>query len=247
MTNQVERRLDVQRDPAALAKRVAGWMIAILKDRKHSRVSLSGGSTPRALYELLASEPFADQMPWRRVSLFWGDERFVGHDHPDSNYRMARIAMLDKVPIPSENVCPVPIAGSPEEAAQQYERTLKKAYGAETLAPGRPLFDIMLLGLGADGHTASLLPGQPILAEHQRWVCAVTQGRPETRISLTYPAINSSRHVAFLVAGHEKTDILRRLKAGDRNLPAAGVKPEGELVCFADIAAAGNLHDQRTV
>jgi 6-phosphogluconolactonase len=247
MTDQVKGRLDVQRDPAALANRVAGWMITILKNREHSRVSLSGGSTPRVLYELLASEPFVTQVPWRRVSLFWGDERFVGHDHPASNYRMVRVAMLNKVPIPSENVYPVPITGSPEEAAQQYEQTLKKAYGAETLAPARPLFDIMLLGLGADGHTASLLPGQPILAERDRWVCAVTQGRPETRISLTYPAINSSGHAAFLVTGHEKADILRRIHTGERSLPAARIKPEGELVWFADQAAAGDLQDQSLI
>jgi 6-phosphogluconolactonase len=247
MTDQVKGRLDVQRDPAALANRVAGWMTAILKNREHSRVSLSGGSTPRALYELLASESFAAQIPWRRVSLFWGDERFVGYDQPDSNYRMVRLAMLNKVPIPPENVYPVPITGSPNEAAQQYEQTLKKAYGAEILIPARPLFDIMLLGLGADGHTASLLPGQPILRERERWVCAVTQGRPETRISLTYPAINSSRHVAFLVTGHEKTDILRRIHGGERDLPAAGIKPEGELVWFADQAAAGDLQQKSLI
>jgi 6-phosphogluconolactonase len=247
MTDQVKGRLDVQRDPAALANRVAGWMLAILKNREHSRISLSGGSTPRALYELLASEPFVAQIPWQRVSLFWGDERFVAHDHPESNYRMARIAMLDKVPIPAENVCPVPILGSPDEAARQYEHLLKKAYGAETLAAERPLFDIMLLGLGEDGHTASLLPGQPILDEHDRWVCAVTRGRPETRISLTYPAINSSQHVAFLVTGQEKADILRRIHAGERNLPAAQVKPEGELIWFADQAAAADLRDQSIV
>ncbi len=121
----------MQRDPAALANRVAEWMVAILKHREHSRVSLSGGSTPRALYELLASASFATQIPWRRISLFWGDEKFVGHDQPESNYRMVRIAMLNKVPIPSENVYPVPIVGSPEEAAQQYEQLLKKAYDAE--------------------------------------------------------------------------------------------------------------------
>jgi 6-phosphogluconolactonase len=244
MTDHEKGRLDVQRDPAALANRVAGWMIAILKNCEHPRVSLSGGSTPRALYELLASDRFTAQVPWRRLSLFWGDERFVAHDHPESNYRMVRIAMLDKVSIPSENVHPVPIMGSPEEAAQQYERILKRAYGGDTLAPGRPLFDIMLLGLGEDGHTASLLPGQPILAERDRWVSAVTRGRPETRISLTYPAINSSRHVAFLVTGQGKSDILRRIHAGERDLPAAHVRPEGELLWFADQAAAGELKDK---
>jgi 6-phosphogluconolactonase len=203
------------------------------------RVSLSGGSTPKALYELLASDGFRERFPWQRVSWYWGDERFVPHDDPDSNYRMAREAMLDKVPVPPENVHPVPTDGDPAEAAQRYERTLQEAYGAATFDPARPLFDITLLGLGPDGHTASLLPGEPVLEERKRWVAEVAHGRPEIRITMTYPAIESSRQVAFLVAGAEKAPILRAIRAGGSRVPAARVRPHGELIWFADKDAAG--------
>src|SRR5215472_10069647 len=114
------------------------------------RISLSGGSTPKALYGLLASDEFRGRFPWSRVSWYWGDERFVPHDHPDSNYRMTREAMLTKAPVPPENIHPIPTDGNPDDAALRYERTLQKAYGTVTLDPHRPLFDVTLLGLGPD-------------------------------------------------------------------------------------------------
>ncbi len=171
-------------------------------------------------------------------SWYWGDERFVPHDHPESNYRMAREAMLDKMPIPPGNIHPIPTDGTPDDAARRYEATLQKAYGAAILDPARPLFDITLLGLGADGHTASLLPGESVLAERRRWVAAVSHGRPEIRITMTYPTIESSRSVAFLVAGREKAAILRAIRAGGSAVPAARVRPIGALFWFADRAAA---------
>jgi 6-phosphogluconolactonase len=233
-------RFETLPDPRALARHVAEWMIAAASAAKAPfRVSLSGGSTPKALYELLASDGFRERFPWQRVSWYWGDERFVPHDDPDSNYRMAREAMLDKVPVPPENVHPVPTDGDPAEAAQRYERTLQEAYGAATFDPARPLFDITLLGLGPDGHTASLLPGEPVLEERKRWVAEVAHGRPEIRITMTYPAIESSRQVAFLVAGAEKAPILRAIRAGGSRVPAARVRPHGELIWFADKDAAG--------
>ena len=121
----------------------------------------------------------------------------------------------------------------------RYEQTLQQAYGAATLDPQRPLFDITLLGLGADGHTASLLPGEPVLDERKRWVAAVAHGRPEVRITMTYPAIESSRRAAFLVAGEEKAAIFGAIRAGGSRVPAARVRPVGELVWFVDRAAAG--------
>ena len=161
------------------------------------------------------------------------------YDHPESNYRMTREAMLAKAPVPPENIHPVPADGTPDEAASRYERTLQAAYGATVLDPARPLFDITLLGLGPDGHTASLLPGEPVLEERKRWVAAVSHGRPEVRITMTYPAIESSRHVAFLVAGQEKAAIFSAIRAGGSQVPAARVKPVGELIWFVDRAAAG--------
>jgi len=233
-------RIEILPDPQALARHVAEWMTEAARAAKdHFRVSLSGGSTPKTLYGLLASDEFRGRFPWQLVSWYWGDERFVPHDHPDSNYRMTREAMLAKAPIPPENIHPVPADGTPDEAAARYERTLQAAYGATQLDPARPLFDITLLGLGPDGHTASLLPGEPVLTERKRWVAAVSHGRPEVRITMTYPVIDSSRQVAFLVAGQEKAPVLKAIRAGGSDLPAARVRPAGELIWFVDRAAAG--------
>ena len=232
-------RIEILPDPLAVAHHVAEWMMRAAQAAPGPfRVSLSGGSTPKALYELLASDQFRGRFPWPRVFWYWGDERFVPHDHPDSNYRMAREAMLSKVDVPSENIYPIPTDGTPEDAARRYERTLKEAYDAATLDPQRPFFDVTLLGLGPDGHTASLLPGEPVLNERKHWVVAVSHGRPEVRITMTYPVIESSRRVAFLVAGEEKAEIFSTIRAGNSQLPAARVRPVGELFWFVDQAAA---------
>jgi 6-phosphogluconolactonase len=233
-------RIETSPTPEALATHVAQWVLdRALASAGDFRVSLSGGSTPKALYTLLAAEPYRERFPWRRVHWYWGDERFVPHDHPESNYRMTREAMLSKVPVPAANVHPVPVDGSPDDAALRYERLLQADYGARVLQSEKPLFDITLLGLGADGHTASLLPGEPVLQERVRWAAAVSHGRPEVRITLTYPAIESSRHVAFLVTGGGKASTFAAIRAGDANFPAARVKPVGELIWFVDRAAAG--------
>jgi 6-phosphogluconolactonase len=235
-------RIETLPDSEALAKHVAEWMTAAaIAASGPFRVSLSGGSTPKVLYALLASDAFRGRFPWPRVSWYWGDERFVPYDHPESNFRMTREAMLSKAPVPPENVHPVPPPsdGTAEQAALRYEQILQQAYGATVFDPARPLFDITLLGLGPDGHTASLLPGEPVLEERRRWVAAVSHGRPEIRITMTYPAIESSRHVAFLVAGKEKAAILAEIRAGGSLVPAARLRPVGELIWFTDRAAAG--------
>ena len=231
-------RIETLADPAALARHVAEWMTtAALAATGDFRVSLSGGSTPKALFTLLASDPFVGRFPWARVSWYWGDERFVPYDHPESNYRMAREAMLRKVPVPPGNIHPVPVDGTPEEAALRYERILQAEYGAAVLDRAKPLFDVTLLGIGTDGHTASLLPSDPVLQERKRWVAAVSHGRPEVRITMTYPVIESSRQVAFLVAGKEKAATFNAIRAGASQVPAARVKPVGELIWFVDKAA----------
>jgi 6-phosphogluconolactonase len=233
-------RIEILPDPPALAHRVAEWMTAAALAAKDTfRVSLSGGSTPKTLYGLLASGEFRGRFPWQRVSWYWGDERFVPYDDPESNYRMTREAMLAMAPVPPENIHPIPADGTPEDAARRYERTLQQAYGAVTLDPARPLFDVTLLGLGTDGHTASLLPGEPVLEERKRWVAVVSRGRPEVRITMTYPVIESSRRVAFLVAGEEKAAIFHAIRTGGSQVPAARVRPVGELLWFVDRAAAG--------
>src|SRR5271155_3385160 len=223
-----------------LAHDVAEWLCGLARanDRVFA-VCLSGGSTPRRLYERLADPPFASRFPWSRVHWFWGDERFVPHDHPDSNFRMAREAFLSRVPVPGDNIHAVPTEGvSPEQTAAAYETTLKRFYGADMLAPDRPLFDVTLLGIGEDGHTASLFPGQRALQETRRWAVAVIGAKAEARITLTYPVLDSSREVAFLVTGKEKRRVLARAQARDRTLPAAAVHPVGLLHWFTDSGAA---------
>lgn len=238
---EMSGRCEIFANPATLARHAAEWMTsAVLETKGMFRVSLSGGSTPKTLYGLLASPEFRSRFPWQRVSWYWGDERFVPYDHAESNYRMTREAMLAKVPVPPENIHPVPVDGSPQDAARRYEQDLQQAYGATVLDPARPLFDVTLLGLGPDGHTASLLPADPVLEERERWVAAVSHGRPEIRITMTYPVIDSSRRVAFLVTGQEKAAILQAIWTGGSQVPAARVRPVGELFWFVDRAAAGD-------
>jgi 6-phosphogluconolactonase len=231
--------LDISPDAPALAERVAGWLLAAGQAKAgRFAVCLSGGSTPRRLYETLASKRFRDRFPWPRTHWFWGDERFVPPDDPLSNYHMVREAMLAHAPVPPENVHAVPTSGTPPDAAALYEATLRMFHGSG-VTPGTPLFDVTLLGLGQDGHTASLFPGDAALGERKRWVVAVIGAKAEARISLTYPALESSALTAFLVEGAEKRDIFRRFRMGDPALPASRLQPQGELWYFADKAAAG--------
>jgi len=241
MTTPVEARVEILADPQALVRRVADWLLDLATATTGVfAVALSGGSTPQPLYERLAGPPYRDAFPWSRTHWFWGDERFVAHNNPLSNFRMAREALLSHAPIPAANIHPVPTEGiSPETGAAVYERELKLFYGAERLDPARPLFDVNLLGMGPDGHTASLFPGNSVLAERDRWVAAVIGAQPEPRITLTYPALESCRHAAFLIAGAEKRAIFDRLRRGDDTLPAAHLRPTGTLWYFADAAAAG--------
>ncbi len=231
--------VDVQADGAAVARRAAGWLLErALATPGRFAWCLSGGSSPKATYTLLAQEPYRSRFPWDRTHVFFGDERFVPPDHPDSNYRMAREALLSHVPLPNAQVHPWQTDGDPEHAALHYADTLKRFYGTDTLDPARPLFDIMFLGLGEDGHTASLFPGVAVLGERTAWTAAVIGAKPEPRLTLTYPVLDSSHDVAFLVAGAGKRDILARALAEDAALPAVGVHPVGRLHWFTDTAAA---------
>jgi 6-phosphogluconolactonase len=172
---------EILADTEALARRVADWLLEISTARGGVfALALSGGGTPRQLYELLAGPPYHDAFPWHRTHLFWGDERFVPRDDQSSNYRMVSDAMLSRAPIPAANIHPVPTEGlAPQEAAAEYERELKSFYGSERLDAARPLFDVNLLGLGPDGHTASLFPGTAVLEERERWAAAVVGPNPD--------------------------------------------------------------------
>ena len=234
-------RIDVSPDATALATRMAEWIAErIAGTTGPFALNLSGGSTPKRLYEVLASEHHRGSIDWGRVHVFFGDERFVPHHHADSNYRMADEAMIARVPIPKGNVHPVQTGlATPEAAAAAYEETLKTFYGKVTLDIPRPLFAFTLLGLGEDGHTASLFPGTAALGERVKWVTSVTGAKPEPRISMTYPILDSSAVTVFLVAGAGKRDILRRVLDRDPALPASLIDPQGEFYVFCDEAAHG--------
>lgn len=202
-------------------------------------VALSGGQTPVPLFRVLASRP---DLPWKDTRVFFVDERFVPPDHPASNVRLARETLLARVPIPEKNILAPPAAGTIEEAARGYESLLRRHASAR--GRDEPVFDLCLLGLGEDGHTASLFPGSPLLDEKIRWVAAeTTPPIPPPRITLTLPAINRSRLVLFLIAGEKKAPVLKKVLEGrDTALPASRVRPPfGRLIFAADRPAASRL------
>jgi 6-phosphogluconolactonase len=237
--SSLHSRTEVFDNAHEMARNAAEWFTQTVNAVSGSvRVALSGGSTPKELYTLLGQEPYLGRIPWQRLELFWGDERFVSPDDPASNYGMVRDTLLSRAPIAGNHVHPVPTDGTPADAAERYETQLKRIYGADKLDPARPLFEIVFLGLGSDGHTASLLPGQPVLDERVHWVAAVAEGRSEPRITLTYPAIESSNTIAFLVTGADKASAVSATRKGDQNLPAARINPRGEILWFLDRAAS---------
>jgi 6-phosphogluconolactonase len=227
-------------DPAALAATAAAHLMArIAANPGRIAICLTGGSSPKQLYQLLATDACAKRIPWDRVHWFIGDERFVPPSDPLSNMAMARSIFLDRL-APKDHIHPIPTdAASPDESAQRYERELKTFYGANDLDPKRPLFDVVLMGVGPDGHTASLFPGYPALAETRRWVTGVPQAHVEPfvpRVTLTLPALASCREMLFEVAGKEKRAILDKLSK-DESLPANRARSIGETVMLVDRAA----------
>jgi len=234
----------IETDADALARLVADWLIERIGASTGSfALNLSGGSTPKRLYSLLACPTHRDRIPWTRLHLFFGDERFVPPDDPENNFGMVRDTLIAHVPIPPTQVHAVPTVGVPDAqaAAAAYQHTLERFYGSEQLDASRPLFDVTFLGVGPDGHTASLFPGTVALDESAAWVVPVIGPTPPyQRITLTYPALASSHVIAFLVTGHEKCKIVKRVLDGDRTLPAARVQNAGELRWFLDRAAAAN-------
>lgn len=238
---QIERH--VLPSPGAAARAVAEWLLerALAVEGKPA-LCLAGGNTPRLVYEILADAPLRDRFPWARVHWFFGDERVVPQENARSNYHMVRTALFDRAPIPRENIHAVPTeSGNAAEAAAAYEAELMKFYGSDRLAANRSLFAATLLGLGNDGHTASLFPGNPVLAERKRWAMGVSDPSvPEPRVTLTIPTLESSGEIAFLVTGEEKNAIVAQL-AQDEELPAARIHPAGRLRWFLDRASASTV------
>ena len=229
MSNQ--QKVIICADRQALNVRAAELWVEIcseaIRARGQASVALSGGSTPKSLFELMATPEWSRKVDWSKTHLFWGDERAVPANDPQSNYRMAKEAMISKLSIPEANVHPVQTELGPQKAAEAYEKTLRQFFPGDAW----PQIDFNLLGLGENGHTASLFPHTKLLHENKRWVAAeCIEEVHMDRITMTAPAINHSRQIVFFISGASKADVVKEVKEGPRDperLPAQLIKPEG--------------------
>lgn len=232
---------DVERLSEALVSAIVARLAMAVRTRGSGSIALSGGRTPRVLYDRLARDHRQD-LPWPQVHIFWGDERYVPPEDQRSNYRMASEALLGHVPVPAANVHRMPTEpADPRDAAAAYELVLRAHFGTPW-----PRFDLVLLGLGDDGHTASLFPGSSALDEAERWVVTVNgPSEPRVRLTLTLPAITHAAAIDVIVSGSSKAEPLRRALADDpdpQRCPASAVRrTDGALVWWADAAAAAHV------
>lgn len=220
---------------------------ASVKEKGRFTVAVSGGSTPRLMHRLLAEEPYCSKTPWDKTSLFWVDERCVPVTDEGSNYGAAKKDLLEKVPLPVAQIYPMPVERPPDEGAVEYQKVIQNFF---QLGEGQyPLFDLIFLGIGADGHTASLFPGQKALQEKKRWVIAVKGGNPNvSRLTMTYPTLNQAKQIVILVSGKEKAAVLKTLFEDKQiRLPAGRIKPtNGTLTWLIDQDAAAALPKEGT-
>jgi 6-phosphogluconolactonase len=241
----MESSIEVLADVGALVDRAQSIVCETLKtaiaQRGQCTIALSGGSTPKPLYQKLAQQ----DLPWDKVHVFWGDERYVPSTHPDSNEGMARQAWLDQVPLPAPNIHPMPTqAENPAESAQAYDKHLQTFFGID----GTPALDVVLLGLGDDGHTASLFPQTDVLNVCDRLIGVGYRG-VDPRITFTIPLINQARCVIFLVAGQSKQQALREIFSEHANsfeYPARFIQPQGQLIWLLDASAAEGLNPNQS-
>lgn len=246
-------RIQIADDPAQLAHAAAGFFLGIVKTavsrRGCSFVALSGGKSPRGMYRCLVESPYRESVPWTHLHLFWVDERCVPHTDGASNFGAARENFLKTLPIPPAQVHPMPTDPGSEDAASAYETALKKT-GA-LIWDGLPCFDLILLGLGTDGHTASLFPGDAGLTEETRWVLPVRGGTPYLdRFTLTFPVLNNADHIVFLVTGADKAPIVKQVLEGgeEPSLPAGRIQPvRGEVTWLLDRQAASHLETKSRI
>lgn len=238
---------------AGAAERFVSVARRAIRESRRFMVALAGGSTPRRLYELLAMPAYARRVDWSRTHLFWGDERCVAPDDPASNYRLTREALLGRVPVAEANVHRIHGEDPPARAAAAYEQELREAFttreGPPSRAPGCR-FDLVLLGMGSNGHTASLFPGLAAVRERERWVVAEHVAEVSMwRVTLTPPVLNAAGHVVFLVSGAEKAAMLQRVLEGPSEphvLPAQAIAPsDGVLAWLVDAPAAARLQAER--
>jgi 6-phosphogluconolactonase len=222
-------RIIVENNPNDLARRGADIFAATAQDAVKGAgrfmVAISGGATPRSMHRLFAEEPYTSKIPWDKTCLFWVDERCVPENDEASNYGAAKRDFIERVPIPDEHVHPMPAEALPEKGAETYQKILQTSFHLNE--GDLPVFDLIFLGIGTDGHTASMFPGQKALEERERLVVALKGGAPKVnRLTLTYPVLNASEQVIFLVSGKGKAEILKRIFEGQRGLlPAQQVNP----------------------
>lgn len=240
------REIVVARDPEDLSLRAAQFVIEYLAQRSGSTgrvsIALAGGSTPIGLYARLASDDLRNRIPWPRVHLFWGDERCVPPDDPKSNYRAAQDALIPRLSLPPENIHRMRGEDPrPEQAALDYENELRAFFQA--VPQGATLFDLVLLGIGEDGHTASLFPGSPALDETRRWTAApFVKQLNAHRLTLTLPLLNRSACVLFMASGAGKSSALKSLRGEEVRHPFQRIRPSGgRLIFYMDRAAAAHL------
>lgn len=235
-------------DTNTLSHEAAQYIVRLANEAivSHGRfsIALSGGSTPRVLYGLLGDEPYRSQIDWSQVEFFWSDERCVPPDSSDSNYQLAQEVLLSKVPIPASQIHRMPADKSDRDAASlEYTQEMQRVFGTD----GIPSFDLLQLGMGPEGHTASLFPHQPSLHEQQRLVMPVNVPKPPPpRLTFTPPLLNAAKHVLFLVTGVDKADAVQAVLEGGyqpEEYPAQIVRPpHGDVTWMLDTAAAGKLH-----
>lgn len=249
MAKTIEALYTVDATPEAVAHRAAEYFRDRIQEavaaRGNARLAISGGSTPKRTFELLAGPPFRNQIPWEKLELYWVDERAVPPSHPDSNYRMTRLALLDKVPLPDSQIFRIHGELEPEAAAAKYEVDIRSSFrleGAEL-----PTFDVLSLGMGPDGHTASLFPHTAALHELLRIAVAnhVLTQKEAWRVTLTSPVINQARDVFFVIAGPDKASALRSVLLGPylpEDFPSQLIQPKsGRITLLLDSAAAALL------
>jgi 6-phosphogluconolactonase len=237
--------LKVSKDIESLSHYFADWLVnyinEVLSKQDRFTIALAGGNTPRKLYQLLASDDYREKVDWERMHFFWGDERYVSITDDRSNAKMAYESLLNHIPLHKEHVYPMQTDGQPDESAKSYEKILRSYF-----QQGSGTFDLVLLGLGDNGHTLSLFPGYKVVRENKNWVCSFYLKEENIyRITLTAPVVNQASQVAFLVSGGDKAAAVYHVLAGEHDpdlYPAQIIQPfNSQLYWFCDEAAAADL------
>ncbi len=239
--NHLPSNVRVFENAEAIFQAAAEWILHLAKSSPRFSIALSGGSTPKGLFQKMSGPDFKNQFPWQRMHFFWGDERWVPQEDSRNNFRMTRENLLDPARILRSNVHPIPTQlKSPEASARAYEKNLRTFFDMKNIFP---VFDLILLGMGEDGHTASLFPDDTALEEQNQWVVPARVKSSEPRITLTFPVLNAAKNILFLITGENKRNVLRSILSREDHAfryPAARIQPSsGNLIWMLDQAASG--------